>query len=463
VENAEKKENKDKVVQEDTAATQEEDTSAREGEQVAQEEVIPEPAPVQTPSEDTPSGAPEPPAPTPSVEVGTTEEIVVEEVEEVEVPEIKVEVEVETAHKSVASSDYYQYAGLSSSEKAIYDVISSAIANADSYVDISKKNCSKDTLSKVYYAVISDNPQYFYLTNRYAYTFGRSVEKLILLYMDGSNADDIDTRTGNLKLNADRTEIANQISEFNGKVEEILKKIPISATEVEKEKRIYDYIQDTVTYDHEAAKLVNSTDAIADHAFDAYGAACAGQAVCEGYAEFFQYLCYGVGINATQVYGSSNGGPHMWNTAYIHSEWYMLDVTWDDQGTNGIHYYMYFDLTTSEMTSYNHTIDTSNIRVPECTSTKHACYREFAMYVESLNATPVNYQSVLDYVATNKEAFLCVYAGNQSKNAQKFLATYLFSAQSDVQKYMKSKGYKFSFEPQYYISGNYCYIRMKWE
>jgi transglutaminase/protease-like cytokinesis protein 3 len=276
--------------------------------------------------------------------------------------------------------------------------------------------------------------------------------------LDGKNADDI---TNTVVIKADRAKIANQITAFNKNVEEVLKKIPTKATDVEKEKYIYDYLQDHISYDYEAAKLIAQEGVIASHAFDAYGAICEGQAVCEGYAELFQYLCYCVGINATQVCGTANGGAHMWNTAYIDSEWYMLDVTWDDQGKDGLHYYTYFNLTSNDMSQKKHVSDTTNIRVPDCTSSKHAFYVDFALYVENLNTVPSNYKTVLDEVVKNKDIYLVIYAGNQTNKMSIYIRDYLVSQSSEVQKYIKSKGYDIKFASTYYISDGYCYIRIK--
>jgi len=419
----------------------------------------------------TPTPAPKPmpqPVPTPTppsnIDFGTTEEVEIEEIEEVEVPEIKTEIEIDSSHKPLAVSSYYQFTGLNSGEKNVYKAISDGAKNGETYVDLSSLNCSKATLSKVYSAVTADNPQYFYLTNRYAFQCQRGsekVEKLILLYLDGTSADDL---TDKVVIRADRTKIASQIEAFNKKVESIIKKIPTNVSEIEKEKMIYDYLQDTITYDFASAELVNQQTAIACHAFDVYGAACEGKAVCEGYAELFQYLCYCVGINATQVYGTANGGSHMWNTVCIDSEWYMLDVTWDDQGTEGLHYYTYFDLTTNEMSAYNHMIDASSVRVPECSSLKHAFYKDFALYAESLSKAPTNYKAVIDYVVKNKEKSIEVYIGKflgDPEKQQKYLSEQIFATQCDVQKYIKSKGYTVAFDSQYYMSGNYCYIIIK--
>lgn len=387
----------------------------------------------------------------------------VEEVKEVEVEQITTEIADAATHTGIASEGYYQYATLDSSEKMIYQTISQAMKNADSTVDLSAYSCSIDTLTKVYQFVVADNPQYFYLSKSYGYTYDsnrRSVKQLILMYSDGTLTDRYDGR-GNMTVTADRSRISQQIASFNAKVAAIVNGISTGASDLEKEKRIYNYLQDYVAYDYDAADLVNAGSySQLPHAFDAYGAACEGVAVCEGYAELFQYLCYCVGINATQVYGTASGGSHMWNTAKIGNEWYMLDLTWDDCGYEGLYCYNYFNLTEGEI-SIDHSIDRSSINVPTCTSTTYAFYNYYAFYVASTSAAPANYTTVLDYLATSSDKYLCVYIKGQTESVKNYIASQILKKNSEVQKYIASKNYAISIGDSYYQIGNYCYIVLK--
>lgn len=59
-------------------------------------------------------------------------------------------------------------------------------------------------------------------------------------------------------------------------------------------------------------------------------------AVCEGYAESFKLLCDRLGIPCILVIGDD----HMWNYVQMDDgNWYMVDVTWDDQETITLHDY----------------------------------------------------------------------------------------------------------------------------
>jgi len=60
-----------------------------------------------------------------------------------------------------------------------------------------------------------------------------------------------------------------------------------------------------------------------------------GVAFCDGYSRLFKTLCYHAGIKAEVIYGYARTDNnrrfavnHTWNSVYIDSTWYLLDVTW---------------------------------------------------------------------------------------------------------------------------------------
>ncbi len=60
-----------------------------------------------------------------------------------------------------------------------------------------------------------------------------------------------------------------------------------------------------------------------------------GVAFCDGYSRLFKTLCDHAGIKAEVIYGYSRTNNnrrfavnHTWNSVYIDSTWYLLDVTW---------------------------------------------------------------------------------------------------------------------------------------
>ena len=397
---------------------------------------------------------------------GTYDSVDFDEIEEIQptvVDKITTEVISSSFHNTVGEEAYYQYTALNDTERDIYRMIVEAIKSTQNVVELRRYACSGDTIAKVYEYVVADYPQFFYLAKSYYYTYiggSRNVNQLILRYSDGVTEDQFDNR-GNLTTRANRDSISQQIYMFNEKIADIVRDIPTNATDIQKEKQNYDYLQANIVYDKDAAQLATgSYTGIVPHSYDAYGAACEGIAVCEGYAELFQYLCYCVGINATQVYGTAMGGAHMWNAVCLGNEWYMLDVTWDDSGNEGLRCYQYFNLTTSQMEK-DHTVSPANIRVPDCNSTAYAFYNHYAMRVENEATAPVNYSSVLDYLTSSTEQYLCLYIGNQALDVGKYISRQLLGRTSDVQRYIRTKNYSIALSNSYYQIGNYCYIPLK--
>ena len=98
-------------------------------------------------------------------------------------------------------------------------------------------------------------------------------------------------------------------------------------SEYERVKAFHDYLCDTVTYVDQG-----------DVSHTAYGALVNGKAVCQGYAQAMDLLCYLSGIECRYVSGegtNSQGetGPHGWVKVKVDGVWYNADPTWADQVT----------------------------------------------------------------------------------------------------------------------------------
>lgn len=78
--------------------------------------------------------------------------------------------------------------------------------------------------------------------------------------------------------------------------------------------------------------IINNTEyrETGDRSHNAAGPLLDGLAVCEGYSNALDILCYLSGIECIRVNGVSNGGSHAWNKVKIDGQWYNIDVTWDD-------------------------------------------------------------------------------------------------------------------------------------
>lgn len=135
--------------------------------------------------------------------------------------------------------------------------------------------------------------------------------------------------------------------------------IESNMSEYEISKILHDKIAEHVTYKE------------TDNSQSVWGALVEGEAVCEGYAELYQYLLYRSGISAHIVTGSSRGIPHAWNVVRIDGKYYQTDVTWDDQSFATV--YNYF-LITDEQMKKDHVFTDNGYPLPECNSVYEPIY-----------------------------------------------------------------------------------------
>jgi len=387
------------------------------------------------------------------VEVQVEETIITdEEIEEPITFEPIKEIELNNEHNSINKSDYYQYASLSEKEKRLYKSIVDTIEQSGSVVNTSRLSVSYEDIVSVFQKVLTDYPQYFYVSRSCMLAYssrGNAIRAIVLLYTDGEVIDEFDENM-NLLQSANRNVINEKIDILQSEVEEIISQIPAESSDVIKEKIIHDYIVETVKYDYNAAKNIDNYTTTIPHAFDLYGAAIEGLAVCEGYSKFFQYLCYSVGINSTQVIGTSNGGNHMWNAVLIDEEWYQIDVTWND--TETIVSYSYFNLN-QEKISKDHTIDNSTISVPQCISTENSFISAFAVCITDLTQAPTNYETAIANIKEAGDKMLYVYIEGyeldrmgmiNTQRYARYIQQYMLRTTSDFSAYLSAQGISLS-------------------
>lgn len=108
-------------------------------------------------------------------------------------------------------------------------------------------------------------------------------------------------------------------------------------SEYEQVKAFHDYIVNNAEYRDTG-----------DRGHSAAGALLDGLAVCDGYANALDLLCYLSGIECICIKGKATNstgqaGIHAWNKVKIDGQWYNVDVTWDDPvSTRPILRYDYF-------------------------------------------------------------------------------------------------------------------------
>lgn len=360
-------------------------------------------------------------------------------------------------HTALAKTEYYQYSIMTGSERQLYNKLVTAIENLQSEVAVTGMTIKADAGLALFHRVLADNPQLFWVSRTASVTYDprtQNVRSFILLYSDGEKADTVNNTTGPVIV-ADRAKIAAKRKALNDKIGKILETIPGNYPEVEQEKLIHDYIVTHLQYDKVAAANPTPVGAVFPHAYDIYGAAVEGKAVCEGYAKLFQYLCYCTGINATQISGTADGGGHMWNAVRIDSYWYEIDVTWDD-GDDELLYYQYFNLTHDQM-AQNHSTDASEIPFPQCNGTKYRYADYYALKAISATEVAENYKRVVERLIETGGGYLILYRNGIEMTVDSYNAL-VYSNTARINQYARQRGYKLNLSRTYIVYEDFAYI-----
>lgn len=197
--------------------------------------------------------------------------------------------------------------------------------------------------------------------------------------------------------------------EFEAEVDLILAGITEDMTEYEKEL----YLHDTL-----AARIIYQESS---NAHNAYGALVEGIAVCEGYAEAFQYLLHRVGIQSFIITGDA-GGPHAWNMVCIDGTYYHVDLTWNDQKSDL--YHSYFNVS-DDVIKKDHAINATAYALPSCTSMDAHFFAGKDTYLTEYTVESIaqllqnNDLKVHVYIPDGCDTFLSWYYSNIRQIAQK--------------------------------------------
>lgn len=108
-------------------------------------------------------------------------------------------------------------------------------------------------------------------------------------------------------------------------------------TDYEKENAINTYLCENAEYNYDIMEYIKSDgsiseDAVLDFAnsFTPYGILMENFGVCESYSEAFLLLCQAASLDAIIETGKLNGVNHEWNRVKIDGNWYIMDITNND-------------------------------------------------------------------------------------------------------------------------------------
>ena len=246
-------------------------------------------------------------------------------------------------------ADNYYYTQLSEENQLIYRQIVYGIENHQYRIPV--ETTDPDIPHTIFYAVLMDYPEYFWLSGESTVweMYNGSFYKLELGY------------------NMEKEEIDSYQQQIDSAVNEFLTYIPEESDTYTKVKLTYEWIINNTEY------LENDNDQ------NIQSVLIQNESVCAGYAKTFQYLMNELEIPCIYVEGYAEGEPHAWNIVDIDGVYTNVDCTWGEPYFEGEEddypetvIYDYLCITTEEL-SRTHTPE-EQYTYPDCTDQAYDYY-----------------------------------------------------------------------------------------
>jgi len=221
----------------------------------------------------------------------------------------------EVRNKDYSNSIFFPYYELlNDDQKKLYNELIDGINNYQEEV-IPSMEINKDLVTDVFYAVLYEHPELFWLGNAYSSEF----------YEDSLIVTSI-----KIKYNDTVKDIENAKKKFDNEVNKIINEVKNYKYDYEKEKYVHDILIKMIKYNKDAISNQSAYDALVNK-----------EAVCAGYAKAFQLIMNKLGIPTYYITGISTEN-HAWNLIELEDGFYNIDLTFDDQEDRII--YKYFNI-----------------------------------------------------------------------------------------------------------------------
>ncbi|MBQ7519443.1 MAG: leucine-rich repeat protein [Clostridia bacterium] len=181
---------------------------------------------------------------------------------------------------------------MSALEQTIYD----GLMARQSSIDISQFDVSTEDIGPIYWGVLNDHPELFFVDSGFGYGYSSAVTNITPQY------------------NTEYTDA--DVAAYQGVVQRILGMMDSGWSDVEKALFLHDYLVTHCEYD------------LSYNRYNAHDALVVGSAVCQGYALAYNDLCNRSGIRSQVI--SSEAINHAWNLITLGGENFYVDCTWDD-------------------------------------------------------------------------------------------------------------------------------------
>lgn len=240
-------------------------------------------------------------------------------------------INTEESNPTSTFENYYYYNQLNDNEKRLYNDLKTAttdflngkkvILTITNYDVNNKKGYIfyYQLVKRVLYAYTFDNPEAVIWLENYNRTYYIADQK-DYVYMELTPKSASEETSS---LNAEN--IQDELNKLRTKATDFVK--TLTGTDKEKITQIHNWLIENVSYD--------TTISVPDRD-NPYGPIMKGQAICSGYSYAFKYLADLAGLEVIYVVGkvhdpyTGNFESHAWNLACIEDEWFLVDVTSDE-------------------------------------------------------------------------------------------------------------------------------------
>lgn len=210
----------------------------------------------------------------------------------------------------LVEGSHYAYNALSEAEQLWYRDVERILGSMAEKGILSEEGIqeglTEQSIDHVFQCVMMDHPELFYVDG-YVYSSHTMGERLIKLEFSGT-------------YNVDREQAITMKAEIEAAADVLLLGISDQADDYEKIKYVYEMLIRNTDYDLEAPNNQNI-----------YSVLVGKVSVCQGYAKATQYLLNRLGVEATLVSGTVQGGNrHGWNLVCSNGNYYYVDTTWGD-------------------------------------------------------------------------------------------------------------------------------------
>ncbi|MCR4590573.1 MAG: hypothetical protein K5668_07120 [Lachnospiraceae bacterium] len=262
---------------------------------------------------------------------------------------------------------YPYYAMLDDRGKALYRQIYANINELNPSFRSIDRLMTGRRIDSAFEAVFNDHPELFWVDTEYRTIYRKNGDFIELDLFYNDTAENIEASRSEFLSAADRI-----ISEAGG-------------SDYEKEKYVHNRLSELFEYKR------NPLDQ------SAYSGLVMNSTVCAGYARSFSYILTRMGIPCYLCTGYA-GEPHGWNIIRLDGEYYNVDVTWDDTGTDEPYTYDWFNKTDRDFGS-THIRKSLSVYLPPCNGTKYGNLEE----VKEEPAEPENGSSLEEYGFSEKD------------------------------------------------------------